>query len=299
MLSRASAAVVVSCAPIPIPTPTPTPLSSLLAPVQVDYTEKDQTLRYKKKVEKDEDYIRQLRSCVDNLQSDIMQNYSLDIYEEYFDGDEGVGNYGADAPSAKTLAVFKDPSETKRSVTKISWHPDAGRKLACSFAIMQFQDQRVHPGMPMESYIWDVNNPNTPETKVKPPSPLCCLEYNPKDANLLVGGTYNGLITFFDTRVGEAPKETSIIETSHRDPVYSIIWLPGKTPFECVSTSTDAQVLFWDVRKLGDGPIDKMWVEDKTADGLRMGGTAMEYAGAGGKFLFGSEQGKIVACSRK
>merc|ERR1712216_1009195 len=29
------------------------------------------------------------------------------------------------------------------------------------------------------------------------------------------------------------------------------------------------------------------------------GGTSMEYSGAGGKFLFGSEQGKIVGCSRK
>ena len=107
-----------------------------------------------------------------------------------------------------------------------------------------------------------------------------------------------GLITCYDTRVGESAKETSVIETSHRDPVYWISWLAGKSPFECVSTSTDAQVLWWDVRKLAE-PIDSMWVEDKAADNLRMGGSSMEYAGAGGKFLFGSEQGKIVACSRK
>ena len=137
------------------------------AGAQVDYTEKEQTQRYKKKVEKDEEYLRQLTSCISNLQGDIMQNYSLNIYQEYFGDEDSVANYSAEAPSAKTLAVFKDPSETKRSVTKISWHPDAGRKLACSFAIMQFQDYRTQPGMPMESYIWDVNNPNTPETKLK------------------------------------------------------------------------------------------------------------------------------------
>jgi len=234
---------------------------------------------------------------VDGVQSEIMQNYSIDIYQEYFKESDGV-EYGSEAPNAKTLAVFKDPQEQKRSVTKISWHPDAGRKLACSFAIMQFQDERIGVGANMESYIWDVNNPNTPEFKLKPPSPLCCLEYNPKDPHLLVGGSYNGLITCYDTRVGESAKETSVIETSHRDPVYSITWLAGKSPFECVSTSTDAQVLWWDVRKLAE-PIDSMWVEDKMADNLRMGGSSMEYAGAGGKFLFGSEQGKIVACSRK
>ena len=51
---------------------------------------------------------------------------------------------------------------------------------------------------------------------------------------------------------GEAPADTSIIEKSHRDPVYKIAWLHGKTPNECASTSTDGQVLWWDVRKLAD-----------------------------------------------
>jgi len=236
---------------------------------------------------------------VDNLQSDIMQNYSLDIYEEYFDGDEGVGNYGADAPSAKTLAVFKDPSEVKRTVSNISWYPDGGKKLAVAFAIMQFQDYRMEK-MSEASYIWDVNNPNTPEASLSPASPLCCLEYNPKDPHLLVGGSYNGLVSAFDTRVGETPKESSIIEKSHRDPVYKVAWLQGKTPFECASTSTDGQVLWWDIRKLGE-PSETLQLEDKASgvEGRLMGGVSMEYTGAGGKFLIGTEQGKVISCSRK
>jgi len=39
-------------------------------------------------------------------------------------------------------------------------------------------------------------------------------------------------------------------------------------------------------------------LEDKTGGGL-MGGVSMEYSTAGGKFLIGTEQGKIVSCSRK
>ena len=35
-------------------------------------------------------------------------------------------------------------------------------------------------GMSVLSYIWDVNNPNTPEMELQPSSALCCLEYNPK-----------------------------------------------------------------------------------------------------------------------
>ena len=150
------------------------------------------------------------------------------------------------------------------------------------------------------SYIWDVFNPNSPEATLTPPSPLCCLEYNPKDPHLLVGGSYNGLVSAFDTRVGETAKETSIIEKSHRDPVYKIAWLQGKTPFECASTSTDGQVLWWDIRKLGE-PSEWLHLEDKNSgvEGRLMGGVSMEYAAAGGKFLVGTEQGKVVACSRK
>ena len=67
----------------------------------------------------------------------------------------------------------------KRTVCSISWYPDGGKKLAVSFAIMQFQDWRMER-MGNESYIWDVTNPNVPEMALKPVSPCCCLEYNPK-----------------------------------------------------------------------------------------------------------------------
>lgn len=51
----------------------------------------------------------------------------------------------------------------------------------------------------------------------------------------LVGGSYNGLINFFDLRkpgatVGHAvPLETSVIEKSHHDPVYDVFWISSKT----------------------------------------------------------------------
>jgi len=153
------------------------------------------------------------------------------------------------------------------------------------------------------SYIWDVNNPNFPEQELCPSSPLCCIEYNPKDPHLLVGGSYNGLVSYWDTRKGASPADTSIIEKSHRDPVYDIAWLQGKTAYECASTSTDGQVLWWDIRKLGE-PSDSLMLEDRAqaADGHRsMGGVSMEYSAAAGptKFLVGTEQGKVVSCNRK
>ena len=264
-------------------------------PKDIDPTEKDQTQRYRKKVEKDETYIKEVKAMGDAVESLIMQNRSIDIYEEYFKGE--YADHSSEAPSAKTLSVFKDINETKRTVTDISWYPDGGKKLAVSFAIMQFQDYRCDK-MSADSYIWDVTNPNKPEETLKPSSPLCCLEYNPKDSYLIVGGSYNGLVQVWDTRTGSAPKEQSIIEKSHRDPVYSIAWLSGKTATECASTSTDGQVLWWDIRKLSE-PMEMLMLEDKQEAGRVMGGVSMEYSGAGGKFLVGTEQGRIISCSRK
>lgn len=40
-------------------------------------------------------------------------------------------------------------------------------------------------------------NPNKPELALKPVSPLVCLEYNPKDPHILVGGCYNGQLGMY------------------------------------------------------------------------------------------------------
>ncbi len=51
-----------------------------------------------------------------------------------------------------------------------------------------------------------------------------CIEYNPKDPHILIGGCYNGLIQYWDDRKGSAAVDTSPIEKSHRDPVYDVAW---------------------------------------------------------------------------
>ena len=39
-----------------------------------------------------------------------------------------------------------------------------------------------------------LENPSKPELTIRPSSSLVCLEYNPKDSHILVGGCYNGQI---------------------------------------------------------------------------------------------------------
>ncbi len=77
--------------------------------------------------------------------------------------------------------------------------------------------------------ILHVENPNKPEHTLKPSSPMLCLEYNPKDPHLLVGGCYNGQLALFDTRKGSQPLEVTPVEISHKDPVHKLVFPSSKT----------------------------------------------------------------------
>jgi dynein intermediate chain 2 len=114
-----------------------------------------------------------------------------------------------------------------------------------------------------------------------------------------VGGSYNGLIGFWDLRKGSLPVENSVIEKSHKDPVYDVYWIQSRTGNECCSVSTDGQVLWWDIRKLAGGPMDNMVLSSE--QGTNYGGTSMEYKSDAGatRYLVGTEQGVVLLLDRK
>eukprot|EP00743_Colponemidia_sp_Colp-15_P005201 GILK01005596.1.p1 GENE.GILK01005596.1~~GILK01005596.1.p1 ORF type:complete len:578 (-),score=98.10 GILK01005596.1:78-1811(-) len=259
---------------------------------EVDVTDFEATERYRKKQQKEDGYARCLVDGGKVARHCINQNNAIDIYEEYFEGEsEGIHS---ESPSTKTINIFRDSSNANRMITSISWHPEGPKKMAASYSLLKFQEGG---NVPSSSYIWDVNNPNTPEMEIIPQSPLVCLLYNPKDPHFLVGGSYNGLIGFWDTRKGSHPLEVSVIERSHHDPVYDIVWVQSKSGMECASVSTDGQVLWWDTRRLGE-PIDSLQLESDTAV---LGGISLEYEIAAGptKLLIGTEQGVVFNCNRK
>lgn len=209
--------------------------------------------------------------------------------------------------------MFRDPNEIKRTIKTINWHPDSAvsSKLAVSYSNLNFQDSRYSSRIPQQSYIWDINNPNTPDAELLPPSPLCCLRYNPKNPESLVGGSYNGLITFYDLRrsgTGSSgglkevlPISSSLIDKSHHDPVYDVFWINSKTGNQCASVSTDGQILWWDTKKLSE-PTDSLQLcTDIKTNGQILGGSSLEYNADAGftKYLVGTEQGVVLLINLK
>ncbi|XP_066092984.1 dynein axonemal intermediate chain 2 isoform X1 [Saccopteryx bilineata] len=267
-------------------------------PKDVNPLELEQTIRFRKKVEKDENYINTIMQLGLIMEHCIKQNNAIDIYQEYFDDVDPV-EVTEEAPSAKTINVFRDPQDIKRSATHLSWHPDGNRKLAVAYSCLNFQ--RAPKGMSHDSYIWDLENPNRPELILKPSSPLVTLEYNPKDSHVLLGGCYNGQIACWDTRKGSLVADLSTIEFSHQDPVYGTIWLQSKTGTECFSASTDGQVMWWDIRKLSE-PTEVVIMDITRKEQLEnaLGAISLEFESSlPTKFMVGTEQGIIISCNRK
>ncbi|NXH66654.1 DNAI2 protein, partial [Hydrobates tethys] len=280
-------------------------------PKDINPQEVEQTIRFRKKAEKDENYVNTITHLGTLMEHCVKQNNAIDIYEEYF-AEEEMAEVEDEPPSAKTINVIskltsffdvllskRDPNITKRTATHLSWHPDTCKKLAVAYSSLEFQ-QNIKD-MSFDSYIWDLENPNKPELVLKPSSPLVSLEYNPKDSHVLVGGCYNGQMAYWDTRKGGLPVEVSTVEFSHRDPVYGAIWLQSKTGTECFSASTDGQVLWWDIRKLSE-PTETL-VLDITRKGLlenALGAVTLEFEPTmPTKFMVGTEQGIVIACNRK
>ncbi|KAJ1328754.1 hypothetical protein BSLG_009989 [Batrachochytrium salamandrivorans] len=123
----------------------------------------------------------------------------------------------AEVQCALKSRSMRDPNEIKRSASYLSWYPEDGHKIAVAYSVLDFQ--KMPANMSLDSYIWDIENPNTPEQTLSPESLIVCIKYNPKDPHILVGGSYNGLllstdgqVMWWDIRKLSEPTETMIID---------------------------------------------------------------------------------------
>lgn len=266
-------------------------------PKEVDHLEAQDTLKWIKRLEKDPSYTAAVKALTVQTQKCLEQNNTIDLFEHYFHMEEA--EHLPEQLTMKTVALFKDPCDEKRSVTKIGWHPEGPTKIIASYSNLRFQ--RMTDEMPMNSFIWDISERNVPLTELRTSSPMVCCQYNHRNPDFLVGGCYNGLLNFFDLRKGPAPATKSAVEVSHYDPVYDVVWMQTKTNSECASVSSDGRLLFWDVRNMNE-VVDECVLTDGSKENPKtFGGVSLEWMQEAGpsKFLVGTEHGIILSCTKK
>ncbi|XP_061554588.1 dynein axonemal intermediate chain 2-like isoform X1 [Phycodurus eques] len=266
-------------------------------PKDINPLEMEQTIRFRKKVEKDEGYMNSIQVLGTLIGQCVGQNNAVDIYQEYFKDEELLDEI-QEAPSVKIVNVFRDPNKEQRNITGLSWQPGGGTNLAAAYSCLELQ--KATADMSKDSYIWDIENPNHPKTVLVPTSQLICLDYNPQDLHTLVSGCVNGQIVLWDARDSQQPVAVSSLEQSHREPVYKMIWLQSSTGTEAFSASTDGQILWWDVRQMKQ-PTERLVLDLSRKDNLdtALGAISLEYEPTmPDTFMVGTEQGAVVYCNR-
>lgn len=86
-------------------------------PRDINRLDEEQTSRYRKKQEKDESYMLQMRGLIKSCEHAIFQNNAVNLYETYFEDMEQVDL--KEEYTCKTLNMYRD--KTTRGVKKISW----------------------------------------------------------------------------------------------------------------------------------------------------------------------------------
>jgi len=266
-------------------------------PKEVDFSEAQDTSKFRKKLEKDPAFSSAVRSLCVATGKCLEQNSTIDLHEHYFARDEP--DQLVENLHLKTVALFKDMAEEPRSLNKVSWGPEGPTKIVGSYSSLRFL--RHSEEMSTNSYIWDINERNLPLTSLKSQSPLVCTQYNNKQSDLLLAGCYSGLLNLYDLRKGCLPVSKSTVETSHYDPVYDLSWLQSKTGTEAVTVSSDGRLMIWDVREMQQ-PRDQVWITDGARENpKRLGAVSVEWMQEAGpsKFLVGCENGIVVSCQNK
>lgn len=282
-------------------------------PREIDPTDGEQVARWRKRMERDEDYIRTVLKLGAIVEELVKQNNALDIYQNYF---ADVVSPSVEPPGVMTLAVLRHPLGLEHSVEAISWRPNGAGHLALSFA-----DGPKAPDSLLNTFasqekgfisVFDTNAPLIPVCSFTAPSTATCLAYAWKDHSVLGAGMRNGQVCIFDHRQGADPVGQTAALLNHTDTVTGLCWTQCKTGTEFLTGSMDGTVTWWDSRKFSER-IDLVQLKEKAAGGAGDGGTApaadgglpkppmpatcLEYSAAAGpaKFMAGTMLGGVFS----
>lgn len=290
-------------------------------------TDPEQTQRYRRKIEKDDNYI----NCVMSAATVIIQSYvsylayhaiatisiylsfppwqgmdhyahqnnAIDMYRIYYA--EMVPLPAPERISCRTVNVYRDPPPS-RPISSICWQPDGGSRFAVTYNDVDFNR---NPRAPLLSYIWDVENANYPEMTITPPCALLDLQYNPREQTTLAGGLMNGQVAVWDRRRGGDAQLMCPPHTAHRDLVRNVLFINAKSGQEFFSSGPDGAVKWWDIRNMSE-PTDEMIMDvmkssfDVPSMAHSNGVTALEFEPTiPTRFMAGTENGLVVAGNRK
>ncbi len=96
----------------------------------MDPADEEQTTRYRRKVQKDEDFLARTAALTATLEQVVRLNSAVDVFETYFEEPDETTEYAR--ASVASVAVFKDPlreeSVQPRSVSAVGKDSGGGKE---------------------------------------------------------------------------------------------------------------------------------------------------------------------------
>ena len=268
-------------------------------PRDVNPSDAEQKNRFRKKIEKDEDFIHKTRLLVRETEKYVQQNNSINIFEDYFNEVDQATE--VKPASVGSVAVFKDPlsrgGEGVRPINSVSWAPGGGTvaMAVCDMGFLAYYERRID----LRSLVYDVTNPLVPVMEITPASALVTLQHSQREPSLMAGGTLDGHLVLVDTRVGGCPVLAAEVPDSVGDPVTGLQWLASKSGSEVVASVGDGRLVRWDTRYAR--PEVSLDINiGREADLPRHGATGVCFdQNAPNRYLVSSDLGSVMSCSLK
>jgi len=238
------------------------------------------------------------------LERMVNQNTYDDVLQDLFYWDDPSDEFKQGQGSLLPLWRMVCEGARKRAVTSLAWNPLYSDLFAVAFGSYDFLQQSG--GMVA---VFSLKNPSHAEFEFETASGVMCLDFHPKQPDLLVLGLYDGTVAIHRLQYGGSIGTPLFVSSAkfgkHSDPVWQVKWRVVEDDSYCFSSvSSDGRVVAWTVVKnelhysdmvhlqLGEGPTQESGVFSRAC------GTCMAFSPTNtSQFLVGTEDGAIRCCS--
>lgn len=281
-------------------------------PKEVNMNDEEQTLRHRKKVERDDAWGDEVKELIRCTMITSQQNNAINIYNHFFDDlAPDMGRTICMPFKSRTVNIIHDLWRPQRHMCIINWMPNDNDKILTQFSNLYIQknsDVRMistddSTGGPNSFYTWDVKNPIKPINFYDSPEVIKCVGICPKEESNLTGGTVTGKVCIWDTFESGMLTNICPMEAAHREQTSAMTWVNSKSNTEFYTASLDGSVKFWDSRDL-KMPANEIFLEPITQYVQNRqnahGCTVLEFEFTiPVRFIAGSDLGHVFVGNRK
>ncbi|BFG01910.1 dynein intermediate chain 3 ciliary [Drosophila madeirensis] len=230
-------------------------------PRDLNILDEEQTVRHRKKVERDDSWGVQVTDMMCSMIHVAEQNNAINIFEDFFgDLQPELGQHLAQRFVARVVNVFHDLWWPPRQMNVVDWMPNNEKQFMAQFSNhyrVRATGQQLVPSDDMAwnggdngFYVWEVNNPVKPLLHYDCNEVVSRAKICPKDENHLAGGTWLGKVCIWNTFGSGLPLRMCPLETAHRESIKALCWVHSKSNTELYTGSLDGSIKLWDMRDL-------------------------------------------------